>query len=113
MERAKEVGIRKVSGAFRSQVFFQFIIESLILTSVALFLSFVLIALVLPAFNELAGKNLIFSDIASTPVLVAAAIIICAITLLAGSYPAFFLSSFQPVAVLKSPARRWVFILFP
>jgi putative ABC transport system permease protein len=106
LERAKEVGIRKVSGAIRSQVFWQFITESLILTTIALLLSMVLIALVLPAFNSLASKNLLFSDIAQTSVVFAAVAIVGAIALLAGSYPALILSKFQPVKVLKGSFKN-------
>ncbi|MEI9908190.1 MAG: ABC transporter permease [Bacteroidota bacterium] len=101
MERAKEVGIRKVSGAFRLQIFWQFISESFLLTTVALLLSFVLIALVLPSFNQLAGKNLDLSDMMQSSVLMAALLIAVVIALLAGSYPALILSKFQPVKVLK------------
>ena len=106
MERAKEVGIRKVSGAFRLQIFWQFISESFLLTSIALALSFVLIALVLPAFNQLADKQLQVADMSRTSVLVAAALITVTIALLAGSYPALILSKFQPVKVLKGAFKN-------
>ena len=106
MERAKEVGIRKVSGAFRLQIFWQFIGESFLLTTVALALSFVLIALVLPAFNQLADKELHLSDMSGTSVLIAASIITITIALLAGSYPALILSKFQPVKVLKGAFKN-------
>lgn len=106
MERAKEVGIRKVSGAFRLQIFWQFISESFLLTTISLALSFVLIALVLPAFNQLAGKELRLLDMSRTSVLVAAALITITIALLAGSYPALILSKFQPVKVLKGAFKN-------
>ena len=106
MERAKEVGIRKVSGAFRLQIFWQFISESFLLTSIALALSFVLIALVLPAFNQLADKQLQVADMSRTSVLVAATLITVTIALLAGSYPALILSKFQPVKVLKGAFKN-------
>jgi putative ABC transport system permease protein len=106
MERAKEVGIRKVSGAFRLQIFWQFISESLLLTAVALMLSFILIAVVLPAFNQLAGKELQLSDMSRSSVLIAATVITMTIALLAGSYPALILSKFQPVKVLKGTFKN-------
>ncbi|MEP7373280.1 MAG: ABC transporter permease [Chitinophagaceae bacterium] len=106
MERAKEVGIRKVSGAFRLQIFWQFISESFLLTTIALGLSFVLIALVLPAFSQLADKELLLSDMSRSSVLAAAVMISVTIALLAGSYPALILSKFQPVKVLKGAFKN-------
>ena len=99
-KRAKEVGLRKVLGSRRSELIRQFLFESAVLTLLALLLAVVLVQLALPFFNELAGKSLslglnpreLFS-------LLALALLV---SLLAGTYPAFFLSSFQPAAVLKS-----------
>lgn len=101
LERAKEVGIRKVTGAFRIQIFQQFITESAILTTIAMFISFGLITAVLPAFNDIAGRNLSPYDLLKPSVLAAALVIDITIALLAGSYPAFVFSKFQPVKVLK------------
>lgn len=101
MERAKEVGIRKVSGAFRGQVFWQFIGESGLITFIALVFSFVLAALLLPAFNNLAERQLPFKQLFQPAVLGSALLILIAISFLAGSYPALILSKFQPVKVLK------------
>jgi len=101
MERAKEVGIRKVAGAFRSQVFWQFIGESLLLTIISLVLSIILAALILPAFNLLSERDLHIADLNKPFVLAMALVIIFSISLLAGSYPALILSKFQPVKVLK------------
>lgn len=106
IERAKEVGIRKVSGAFRSQVFWQFIVESFLLTFIALLISLALIALVLPAFNQLAGKHLSFSDLMQPAVITAGLIIVIAIAVLAGSYPALILSNYQPVKILKGSFKN-------
>lgn len=106
MERAKEVGIRKVSGAVRWQIFWQFISESFLLTLAALAVSVLLIALVLPAFNTLADKTLELSDIMSTSVWVSVLLITAIIAVLAGSYPALILSKFQPVRVLKGSFKN-------
>ncbi|MCG2617156.1 ABC transporter permease [Terrimonas sp. NA20] len=106
MERAKEVGIRKVSGAFRSQVFWQFIGESSLLTGIALILSFVLAGLLLPSFNELAERSLSLSGLLKPSILIIALLILTSISLLAGSYPALILSRFQPVKVLKGTFRN-------
>lgn len=101
LERAKEVGIRKVVGAEKSQIFGQFLSESVILSTLALLLSFGVVLLLLPAFNRLADQQLnpqlLFSPFALGLSLFS---IIC-IGLLAGSYPAVVLSGFQPVRVLK------------
>ncbi len=106
LERAKEVGVRKVSGAARLQIFWQFICESLLITNIAFLLSFVLIAVLLPAFNGLTEKKLHISDMAKGSVLVIAALIAIIIALLAGSYPALILSKFQPVKVLKGSFKN-------
>ncbi|PZR22927.1 MAG: hypothetical protein DI535_25150 [Citrobacter freundii] len=106
MERAKEVGVRKVSGAFRSQVFWQFIGESALISLLAMLLSFILASLMLPAFNKLAARELQFSGLISPAVLLTAFAILVVISLLAGSYPALILSKFQPVKVLKGSFRN-------
>jgi putative ABC transport system permease protein len=106
MERAKEVGIRKVSGAFRLQIFWQFIIESFLLTLIALLVSLVLIAILLPSFNQLADKDLHIADMTRISVIATALVIIIVIALLAGSYPALILSKFQPVKVLKGAFKN-------
>ncbi len=100
-ERAKEVGIRKVAGALKSQLTRQFIGDSLLLCFIAFLLSVGLAALLLPSFNHLAGKTIsegIFSNWKNVTILFIAAM---AIGLLAGVYPALVLSSFKPVTVLK------------
>lgn len=99
--RAKEVGLRKVVGANRSQLAFQFMSESILLSIAAFIISVSLIQLLLPAFNELSGKKLSFGLLANPEI----ALIITAVTLLtgliAGIYPAIVMSSFQPSRVLK------------
>ena len=106
MERAKEVGIRKVSGALRGQVFWQFIGESALITFVALLLSFALAAMLLPAFNTLADRKLQLDQLFQPGVLISALLILAGISLLAGSYPALILSKFQPVKVLKGAFKN-------
>lgn len=106
LERAKEVGIRKVAGAFRSQVFWQFIGESSLLTFVSLLISTVLAALLLPAFNQLSQRSLHIAGLWSPMVIVTALFFVLSISLLAGSYPALILSKFQPVKVLKGAFKN-------
>lgn len=99
--RAKEVGIRKVMGSQRGQLMMQFITESILVSFMAMVLALGIAQLLLPFFNELAGKEMslgLFSKPWLVPVLLALVVVV---GLLAGSYPAFFLSAFRPVLVLK------------
>jgi putative ABC transport system permease protein len=99
--RAKEVGVRKVMGSQRKQLIIQFITESVVLTVIALILSVILIYALLPAFNSLANKHLPFSYVLQTPVILSLIGITLFSGIVGGSYPAFYLSSFNPVNVLK------------
>lgn len=99
VKRAKEVGIRKVVGAERQQVIFQFIGEAMLLTIISLVIGLLLAKLNLPVFNDLAGRQLVFSFNGFMASIVFALLFV--IGLLAGSYPAFVLSGFKPVAILK------------
>jgi putative ABC transport system permease protein len=100
-ERAKEVGIRKVVGAVKSQLARQFIGESVLLCMIAFILSVIFSALLLPQFNQLARK-IISPSIFSHPLyLLLLFIVAVSIGIAAGLYPALILSSFQPVTVLK------------
>ncbi|MEP7278528.1 MAG: ABC transporter permease [Bacteroidota bacterium] len=98
-KRAKEVGIRKVLGSGKSALVKQFLIESVLLSFIALLISWVLIQGAIPVFNSLSGKHLDGGlDIKSLLVLSTLALLV---GILAGLYPAFFLSSFKPIATLK------------
>ena len=98
--RAKEVGLRKVVGADRKQLIGQFLGESLLVTFIALILAIGAVYLLLPAFNNLAGKEINFNILEGK--WMAGIVGIALITgILSGSYPALFLSGFQPVNVLK------------
>jgi len=102
--RAKEVGLRKVAGAFRSQLIGQFLAESTIIALVALIIALALTGALLPMFNGFSGKTVSLSLL--DPMLVAGLLAITVITgLLAGSYPAIFLSRFMPAKVLKGELR--------
>jgi putative ABC transport system permease protein len=101
MRRSKEVGLRKVTGANRSLLVWQFLGESILITVFSYILSVLLVYLMLPVFNDLTGKGLHF-NFSKTPELIGISFIIAILVgLLSGTYPAFFLSSFNPVAVLK------------
>jgi len=98
-KRAKEVGVRKVIGSGRSQLIKQFLMESTLLVFIALILSQGIIYLSLPTFNAITGKSLAFGF--SLSVIAQMIFIGLLISLGAGIYPAFFLSSFKPITVLK------------
>lgn len=99
-QRAREVGVRKTLGALRKVLIGQFIFESLLMSFAAVILAVILVMLVMPAFNTLVDKQLSFAPFAPIHLSVLIGIgIFCG--LIAGSYPALYLSSFQPVAVLK------------
>ncbi len=98
--RAREVGIRKISGSQRSQLILQFLGESIILVSVSFMISILLVELALPYFNILVHKQLRI-DFASPFFWLSAAWLIVLVGMLAGSYPAFYLSSINPAKVLK------------
>ena len=98
-KRAKEVGVRKVIGSRKLQLIKQFLTESALLVFIALLISMVLIQFALPVFNNISGKNLSFGfDIKIIAGFIALGILV---TIIAGVYPAFFLSSFKPIMVLK------------
>lgn len=99
-KRAKEVGIKKTIGATRSSLVFQFLTESLLLTVISVFIAITLVEISLPAFGNLLNikLNISFSD--HTTWLVIAGVVLVT-GFIAGSYPAFYLSSFNPVQVMK------------
>ena len=99
--RAKEIGIRKVVGAVRKQLIFQFLTESLIIAFVALLISIGLTDLTMPFFNDLTGRNYDFSWATLLTYSDTLLLITLAIGLLSGIYPALFMTNFKPVAVLK------------
>jgi len=98
--RAKEVGLRKVVGAGRKQLIGQFLGESLLISFIALLIAIALVWLLLPVFNELAGKELSIQFLDGKIIITLLGIAL-ATGLISGSYPALFLSGFRPVKVLK------------
>lgn len=104
--RTKEVGIRKVIGADRGHLIRQFLGESVILSFIALLLAFCMVYLLLPDYNEFTGKSLTISILKNPAVYLQIFGIALIIGLISGSYPAFYLSSFQPVSVLKGSASK-------
>ncbi len=103
--RAREVGIKKVSGSTKGMLVSQFLTESIILTGIALVIALVIVQLSLPYFSNLLGIDLIvdyFGKVYIIPGLILLAVLI---GFMSGIYPAFFISSFKPVAVLKGRIR--------
>ncbi len=101
--RSAEVGVRKALGANRSDLIYQFFGESFLTTFVAVLLTIVLISALLPAFNQFAEVNLMLPTNISFPLLLLGVVV--GVGLLAGSYPALFLSAFVPVKALKGGVR--------
>ena len=99
--RAKEVGLRKVTGARRSDIVRQFLNESVVLAFIGLALALLLLWAALPLFNGLAGESLAIAQLADPGLLAAVLAVTLLAGLLAGSYPAFYLASFEPARVLK------------
>jgi putative ABC transport system permease protein len=104
--RAKEVGIKKIGGSSRSMLVTQFLSESFILSFIALFIALIFIKVTLPYFNNLLGAHLVlnlFVTWYTGPVLILFSLLV---GILAGSYPAFYLSSFNPYEVLKGDVKN-------
>ncbi|GAB4046613.1 ABC transporter permease [Spirosoma litoris] len=110
-KRAKEVGIRKAIGSVKAQLVSQFFSESLLLVTISFIVSLGIVEVILPFFNELADKQL--TVLWFNPLFwLASSAFVLVTGLIAGSYPAFYLSSFQPIKVLKGSFRigRWAAI---
>lgn len=99
--RAKEVGLRKTLGSLRSQMIWQFLAESMLYSLVAVALAGVLCYLLLPAFKILSGKELSMMNLLDVKFILIVGLMLLIVGFLAGSYPAFYLTSFRPVEVLK------------
>jgi putative ABC transport system permease protein len=99
--RAKEIGIRKVSGALRREIIVQFLSESILLSYIALILAAALAWLTLPGLNEVTGLNLSIQSLLKPAILIPLFFTPLLVGILSGLYPALFLSSFQPSQVLK------------
>ncbi len=99
--RAKEVGIRKVSGGSKSGLIIQFLAESLIIVGIATLLALLLVFILTPSFNQLIGKDLSLGLINNIPGILSLVALVIIIGIASGFYPAFVLASFNPVVVLK------------
>jgi len=105
IQRAREVGVRKAIGAKQSSLFSQFLAESVLIAAFSAFLAFVCVLLLLPIFNALAGKQISLGELNSTFFSVAVLITVV-VGLLAGGYPALYLSAFSPLQALRSAIKQ-------
>lgn len=103
--RAKEVGMRKVFGTDRKQLIFQFLLESIVMVLVAMVFALLIDFFAIPGFNQLAGKSLRFATLFTPAFLVMIILLPLLVGFIAGIYPAFFLSGFRPVQVLKGKLK--------
>jgi putative ABC transport system permease protein len=103
--RSGEVGIRKVFGAFRAQLIWQFIGESLVITFISFIAALILVVAAMPLFNELSGLNFEPGYLMNPKLLSGFLVTVLITGLAAGSYPAFFLSAFNPVSILKGKLK--------
>jgi putative ABC transport system permease protein len=103
-KRSKETGMRKISGAQRSMLIRQFLVESLSIALFSTILSFLLSRLLLPVFNSIANKSINFSIMYTPEIIGGIACLAIVVGLISGSYPALYLSSFNPVNVIKGQA---------
>ncbi len=99
--RAKEIGIRKVVGAERKEIMIQFLSESVLISWLAMILAFLLTALLLPWLNKISNQNLSFDILLQWQILIPVLIVPFVVGILSGLYPSLFMSSFQPIKVLK------------
>ncbi len=106
VKRAREVGIRKVMGSVKKQLIIQFLSESVLFTFFSMLLAYVLIFLLLPYFNQLANKNISFDFFLNYKLILAVLLVSFIAGILAGIYPAFFLSSFNTIRVLKGASMQ-------
>jgi len=103
--RAKEVGVRKVAGAMRGRLIRQFLSESVLYSVLSMVVALLLITALLQPFNILSGKVLTLAVFTRWPLLVGIVLFTLLVGVVAGSYPAFYLTAFQPAAVLKGKVR--------
>ena len=104
--RAREVGMRKTLGSLKSQLIGQFLFESMIYSVIAVFLAVIFVAFLLPQFNLIAGKDLVFGQLADPAMIVGVIGLTLLIGFLAGSYPAFYLTRFKVTDVFKGSAAK-------
>jgi putative ABC transport system permease protein len=101
LKRNREVGIRKVSGAYKSQLIMQFLFEAFLYTLIAMVFAIILCLLALPLFNEITNQNFTYIDLAQKEYIIAILCLILTVTLLSGGYPAIYISGFKIIESIK------------
>lgn len=99
--RLKEIGLRKILGSMKYQLIIQFLAESFLFTAVAFALSFLVFYLTLPLLNRITGKELLFSAAADAPLMLLSAGLLVLITVMAGGYPAYFVTKFDSINAIR------------
>ena len=105
-KRAKEIGLRKVTGALRNSLLMQFFGESILLAFIGLFIAFLVVIILLGSFNEFTDKEILLGHLLSPSIVIGALLITITTGILAGIYPALYLSNLQPVIVLKGEVTK-------
>lgn len=104
--RIKEIGIRKILGSLKSQLIGQFLSESFLFCLGAIALSYLILYTMLPLLNEVTNKRLLFAEVVDAPMIIASVLLLVLITLLAGGYPAYFVTRFSSVNSIKGGANH-------
>ncbi|MCF8298807.1 MAG: ABC transporter permease [Saprospiraceae bacterium] len=112
-KRAKEIGVKKVFGAFKRQLIIQFISEAVVLTYISIIIALMIVELVIPGFNSFTGKNVSTTILLQPRFLVSIIVFGLFIGILSGLYPAFYLSSFHPINIFKGVRKSRVFSTIP
>mgnify|MGYP001029932438 CR=1 FL=1 len=105
MERAREVGVRKAVGAYQHGLIYQFLTEAILIALIAVIIAVLLTLLLLPFMREISGKHIYYTALLSPQLLLTLILLPFLLGLMAGGYPAWVLSSFKPVEVLKGQFR--------
>jgi putative ABC transport system permease protein len=103
-KRSKEVGVRKVAGAMKTTLFWQFVFEAIITTFVAVLICLLLVIVLLPYFNQITEKH-VSLNVITPSVIITGLLLTLVIGFISGSYPALYLSSLKPIAVLKGALK--------
>jgi putative ABC transport system permease protein len=101
LKRSKEVGIRKVTGAYRLQLVQQFLLEAFLYTLISTIIAILLCIIALPVFNEIAGQNFSYNDLAQKEHFLAILILVFVVTILSGGYPAVYISGINAIDSIK------------
>lgn len=111
LNRAKEVAMRKTFGSSKREVMIQFFAESSLYTLLSLIFSLLILSLILPWFNELTGKQFVSADFVTGNFLLLISLIYVSITILSGTYPAFYMSRFKPIDAIRKSRKGVGYLL--